>query len=411
MQSPRAFDHPAFQRYQAGRLCAVLGVQTLSVSIGWLVYARTGRAIDLGYVGLVQFLPGLFLFPITGAIVDRWSRKAVLVLVYLGLAIVAAALAFAAWKEAPVGVLFGIITAMAVLRAFSAPAGPASIALTVPGEALSNALAWNSATWSIGSVVGPALAGAVYGATGSAAAAFAFGAALLLVAVVAFASTRLRTPERASRDEPVLASMTQGVRFIFRTPILLAAVSLDLFAVLFGGAVALLPIYARDRLAGGPELLGALRASPALGAVTMALVLTRVPLRRRVGVTLLATVTVFGLATLGFAFSRTAVVAMAALFVVGASDEISVFIRQQLVQLSTPESMRGRVSAAEFVFIGASNELGEMESGFAASRLGAVGAAVLGGVGALVTVAVTAVVADRLRRLDTFADVDAGQTP
>lgn len=405
MQPSRAFRHAPFRRYQLGRFCAILGMQTLSVAVGWQVYAMTGRALDLGLVGLVQFLPQLLLFPITGMVADRLPRHRVLVAVNLLFAACALLLALATAAGASVGAIFAIVTLLAVGRAFSAPLGPSVVPLTVPAEDLVNALSWNSATWSVGSILGPALAGGVYALTASAPLTFAWGAFLLGVATILYSTLELRPQPLAPPSGAPLEMMTEGVRFIFRTPILLAAISLDLFAVLFGGAVALLPIYARDLLIGGPGTLGLLRAAPSVGAVLMAFWLTRHPIERRVGPTLLAVVTGFGLATLMFAYSTSVAMAAAALFFVGATDEVSVFIRQNIVQLSTPEHMRGRVSAAEFVFIGASNELGEMESGLLAEGIGPVRAAAFGGLASIVVVAVTAVVVPSLRRLDRYAEI------
>lgn len=404
--SARAFDSPAFRRYQLGRFAMVLGLQGVGVAVGWQVYALTGRALDLGLVGLVHFLPQLLLFPLSGAAADHLPRHRLLVATAVLNTLGATLLAVSSGQG--VGTIFALVALMAVARAFAAPLGPSMIPLLVEPPALVNAFSWNSAAFSVSAVLGPALAGGVWALSGSATTSFGVSAGLLASAALAFAGVRPVRELPRQEEAPSLASALVGLRFIFSRPVLLAAISLDLFAVLFGGAVALLPIYAADILHAGPAGLGLLRAAPSAGAVAMALWLTRHPIRRRVGPTLLAAVAVFGLATLAFAGSTSTPVAALALVVVGAADEISVFIRQNVVQLSTPEQLRGRVSAAEFVFIGASNELGELESGLAAAALGPVGAAALGGFGSLLVVAVVAVAAPRLRRLDHYGELEVG---
>lgn len=397
---PRAaFRHPAFRRFQLGKLFGVVAVQMVSVAVGWQVYSLTGRPLDLGLVGLVQFLPHLFLWPITGAVVDRFDRRLVILGCYAGFTLATLALAALAWAGVATPLpIYGTLFGLAIARAFSAPAQSALLPQLVPAQDFGNAVTWSSSLWSLGAIAGPAVGGAVYAATGTAEGVYLVAAGLFSVALVLVATVHPRPAERAALARG-WAHFFGGLRYIWNRPILFSAIVLDLLAVLFGGAVALLPIYAKDILHTGPEGLGMLRAAPSVGAFAMAIFLSFVPLERRAGHKLLAAVALFGVATLAFAYSREFWVAFVALAVSGLADEVSVVIRSNLTQLSTPEHMRGRVSAAEFVFIGVSNEIGELESGVAAELFGPVNAAAIGGFGSLVVTAVAAV-ASPLRHVD-----------
>jgi MFS family permease len=403
-----AFRHAAFRRFQSAKLVGVIASQMMSVAVGWQVYAITGRALDLGIVGLVQFIPQLFLFPVTGTIVDRFEHKRILLAVYATYWSVAVALGALATTEpsSPLPI-YGVLILLATARAFGAPTQSAILAQLVSKEDFGNAVTWSSSLWSIGSIAGPAVGGVAYAAFGKASAVYTIAAACFTVSLVTLTTVRPRPATRAAAAKTWEHFFT-GLRFIFRRPVLLSAITLDLFAVLFGGAVALLPIYAKDILHAGPRELGLLRAAPAFGAATMAIFLSYKPLGGRAGVKLLVTVAVFGLATIVFALSQTLWISLFALAVTGLSDEVSVVIRSNLTQLSTPEHMRGRVSAAEFVFIGISNEIGELESGIAATLLGPVGAVLLGGVGSLVVVVVAACFARSLRRVDRLTVEELG---
>lgn len=396
---------PAFRRFLAYRVLGLLSLQIQSVVVGWQVYAITGRALDLGLVGLIQFIPQLLLFPVTGTAVDRWSRQWILVGCN---AIFATCSLLLGWLSldgpATVGPIFAVVLLLALGRAFSAPAGTALLPLLVPREVYPNAVTWSSTTYSLGVIAGPALGGALYAAFGGASGPYfvAFGLSLAAAAVLATVPAR----PQARLDEPTtLATLLAGFHFIRRRPVVLSAVTLDLFAVLLGGAVALLPIYAKDILAVGPAGLGMLRGAPAVGSALMATALAFHPPRRHVGRTLYATVVVFGLATVGFGLSTDFRLSLLLLALTGAADEISVVIRQNVVQLATPDHLRGRVSAAEFVFIGASNELGEMQSGLAAAWLGPVRAVVAGGLGTLGVVALSWWRSPELRGVDRLEDV------
>lgn len=391
-------------RYQAARFGGILAMQIVSVAVAWQVYDLTRRPLDLGLVGLVQFVPLAVGWPITGTLIDRFERRGLIVALYGVHVLLALGLAGLATTGAGVPAILGALFVVGCARAMLAPASSATLPQLVPIEDFANAATWSSTLSSVATVAGPALGGAVYAWAGGAVSAFAVAAVLLAVAMYGMTRVTFR-PIELSREPLGWAAAMAGLRFIRRTPVVLAAVTLDLFAVLFGGAVALLPIYARDIFHAGPDALGWLRAAPAVGAGAMAVFLAFRPLTRRVGRALLVTVAVFGVATIAFGFSTEFWPAMIALVVVGASDEVSVFIRQNIVQLATPGPLRGRVSAAEFVFIGASNELGEMESGFAAAWLGVVPAVVWGGVGSLAVVALAAIFARSLRRLDSFAEL------
>lgn len=371
----------AFMRFWFARLSGTTANQMLMVAIGWQMYDLTGSAWDLGLVGLMQFMPSLALVLVAGHVLDRYHRARILAACMALQAGVAIALALAATQGwASRELLLGLSIAIGTAKAFQLPAQQAITPLLVPLEMLPRALAFSSAGMQGAIIAGPAIGGFVYvaGATAvyaSCAALFALGAALVLAVRYEHAPSG---PRGATLD-----TLLAGVRFVWQRPVVLGAISLDLFAVLLGGASALLPMFAKDVLHVGPWGLGLLRAAPAVGALTMALVLSRWPVQRRAGFVLLSSVAVYGAATLGFALSTWLALSMLLLAISGAADMVSVVIRQSLVQLETPEAMRGRVSAVNSVFIGASNQLGEFESGATAALLGPVGSVVLGGIGSM----------------------------
>ncbi len=364
------------------RLASTGATQMLMVAIGWQMYALTGSAWDLGLVGLLQFLPALLLVLYAGHVVDRHDRARIVLLCLVVQTLITAVLGFATYRGlASRHLLLAVSVALGTVKAFQMPAQQALTPLLVPAEVLPRALAFASMGGQAAIVAGPALGGLIYVAGAGAvyatcAALFGLGAAL--VAGVRYG--HVAAAARAFSFETLLA----GVRFVVGRPVVLGAISLDLFAVLLGGATALLPIYAKDILQTGPWGLGLLRAAPAVGAFTLSLVLSRWPITRHAGRVLLGAVAVYGVATLVFGVSRSFWMSMVALAVAGGGDMVSVVIRQSLVQLETPDAMRGRVSAVNSVFIGASNQLGEFESGSTAALLGPVGSVVLGGVGTLV---------------------------
>ncbi|MEQ1570394.1 MAG: MFS transporter [Myxococcota bacterium] len=402
MTDPRAaFRHPAFRLFQLAKVAGVVGIQMVSVAVGWQVYARTGRPIDLGLVGLVQFLPHLLLFPFTGWVVDRFDRKRVYVTCFVALTVGVLLLAWGTHAELPLAAIYGLLALLSVARAFSAPTQSALLPMTVPSEVFGNAVTWSSSLWSLSAMAGPALGGGVYALTGGALGVYLTSAALLAFGAITLTQMRPR-PQQRMEAATGLRDLFAGLRFIANRPVLRGVILLDLFAVLFGGAVALLPIYAKDVLHAGPVALGLLRAAPSVGAAAMAVFLSYVPITRGAGPKLLVAVAVFGVATVGFALSRSFWPCWCALVLAGLADEVSVVIRSNVSQLSTPEPIRGRVSAAEYVFIGVSNEIGELESGVVAQAFGPVVSALTGGIGSLLVVAWTAAFAPAVRRIDVL---------
>ena len=355
----------------------------VSVAVGWQVYDLTRRPLDLGLVGLVQFLPTLFLWPITGVTADRHPRLRIVQAAATTWLLVAIALLLVAVRGAGTTWIYGALVVLAVGRAFSAPANQSLLPQLVPREDFANAVTLGSTAFQVGTIVGPALGGGAY-ALGGAKAVYSLAVVLLAGSLATLASLTSQPPTGSARAP---GAVLEGLRFVLSRPILLGALSLDLFAVLLGGAVALLPIFARDILEVGPAGLGALRAAQAVGAVAMAVWLSLRPIRRQAGRKMFAAVGVFGLAIIVFGLSASFWLSFGALVIAGAADELSVVVRQTLVQLDTPDDKRGRVSAVNFLFIGVSNEIGELESGLTAEWLGARRAAVLGGCGTLLVVA------------------------
>ena len=370
-----------FSLYLVARFLSALAIQMQNVAIGWLVYDLTRDPFALGLVGLASFLPAVALALVTGHSADRYDRRRILVacyLVTLGTAFGLLVIALSGSRE--VWLIYGLLLVFGVGRAFANPAGQALVPNLVPPEQLGNAIAWNSTVWQIATIAGPALGGLLY----YLGAAVAFGAAAFCFLVCCILFGLMQSRPQAVPSDVTWTTLLAGLRFIRSRPAIFGAISLDLFAVLLGGATALLPVYARDILEVGPGGLGLLRSMPAVGALVVALWLAQRPLRSRSGLRMFQGVALFGVATIGFGLSTNVVVSCLCLFVLGAADMISVFVRSTLVQYDTPDAMRGRVAAVNSVFIGASNELGEFESGAAAAVIGTVPAVVLGGVGTLV---------------------------
>jgi MFS family permease len=398
-----AFQHRDFRLFQAARLVSILGMQMQSLAVGWQIYAITGRPIDLAWVGLAQFFPAFGLSLFAGHVADRYDRRVVLIVCQGAMAFLSLALMLVARSaDHDVAPIYAVLAGVGVARAFLGPANQSTLPSLVPVEHFGNAVAWSSSLWQSGTVVGPMLGGVAYGAAGPevvyAAAASAAVASLVLIAL-------MRVPLRKAASGPKRASVLDGVRYVRENPIVLGAISLDLFAVLLGGATALLPVYARDVLGLGPIALGVLRGAPGAGAAATGVALAFFPIERRAGAKMLACVGLFGVATVVFGVSRSFALSLAALTIAGAADMVSVVVRSALVQLATPDAMRGRVSAVNMVFIGASNELGEFESGLTAQWLGAVPAVVAGGIGTLVVVTLWALLFPKLRAVDRMTDV------
>ena len=403
-----AFAHADFRRYQLGRFVAVLGVQMGSVAVAWEVYDLTRRPLDLGFVGLAQFLPAVLLSLFTGAVADRFDRRRVVAVCHAVLALGWLLLALRATLGVrDLGVVYGVLVLLGTARAFQGPAASALVPNLVPPADLSNAVAWASTTWQVATIAGPSLGGLSLGLL-SPTGVYAVSAS---AAVFALVNTLRVAPRPAAprTAEPPMDRLLAGIRYVWRTPVVLGCISLDLFAVLLGGAVALLPVFARDILHAGPWALGVLRSAPAVGAALMALWLAHHPIARHAGRWMLVSVAVFGAATVVFGLSSSLALSVAALAVAGASDMVSVVIRQHAVQVATPDAMRGRVSAVNLVFVGASNELGEFESGVTAQFLGPVRAVVVGGVGTLLVVATWAGLFPALRTLDRLDELGPGE--
>ncbi|MDM0046248.1 MFS transporter [Variovorax dokdonensis] len=369
----------SFMHLWLARIFGTAGQQMLMVAIGWHMYDLTGSAWDLGLVGLYQFVPALALALWAGHVVDRHHRGRILAACLAVQGAVAAVLLFAQVGDfASRGLLLALSLALGGVRAFQMPAQQALVPLLVPPLMLPRAMAFSSAGTQGAVIGGPALGGLLFVAGAST----VYGACLLLFALAAFVIVKVRYQQPQRQKEAVtLQTLLAGVTFIWQRKSVLGAISLDLFAVLLGGAVALLPIYAKDILHTGPWGLGLLRSAPAIGALAMSVVLTRRPPDRHVGRTLLVAIGVFGLCMIVFGLSRSFWLSLTVLAISGAADMVNVVIRQTLVQLETPDEMRGRVSSVNSIFIGASNQLGEFESGATAAWLGPVGSVVLGGVG------------------------------
>jgi MFS family permease len=403
-----AFAYPSFRFFQSARFISVTSAEMQSVAIGWQLYALTGRPFDLGLAGLMQFLPGVLLVPITGRAADCLRREKILRLCFLGAMLCnCILLALGASHQVTAANLYLVLLLSGVVRAFMGPASQSLVPLLVQRNHFPNAVAWGSSIFQSATIIGPTLGGLVYAATRSplpvyAAAAVGFVTAWLLVGFV-----RPVLPQQPSGGRG-LAELLAGFRCVWERRIILGVMTLDLFAVLLGGAVALLPIYAKEVLAVGPFGFGLLRSATGIGAVTVAILLAVFPLVRHAGIVMLSCVAGFGLATIVFGLSRSFVLSFVALLLAGANDMVSVIVRGTVVQLATPDSMRGRVSSVNMLSIGASNELGQFESGLLAQWLGAVPSVLLGGVGSVLIVAIWAMIFPELRRIDRMTDVREG---
>jgi len=393
-----ALRHAGYRRLLAGNVLSALALEMQSVAVGWELYERTGSAAALGLTGLAQFLPVLLLALPAGHAADRFSRKRLFVGAQALLAAASASLAVLSLRAGPVGLIYLALLANGMGRAFTAPARWALLAQLVPPADLANAVTWNSSGWQVASLVGPAIGGFAIAITGRATDAYVAAALCCVGCATLVAGTR-PGPGGRSAEPMTLNSLLAGVRFVWSSPVILATITLDLFAVLLGGATALLPIYARDILEVGPTGLGWLRAAPSVGAVVMALTLAHRPPMRKAGRAMLLSVAGFGVATVVFGLSRNPVLSFAMLALTGALDNISIVVRGTLVQLLTPESMRGRVASVNTIFIVCSNELGAFESGITAHWFGPVASVVIGGLGTLTVVSAVALRWPQVRRL------------
>ncbi len=387
------------------RFLSTIAMQVLSVAMGWQIYDLTHDPLALGLVGLCQFLPMFLLTLPAGDLADRTDPRRVYSLSLAALATASALLLLNALHATrAVWPYYALLVAIGAARGCAGPSSQSLVPFIVPREKLTRSIALSSSTMQTGVIMGPALGGLLYAL--SPAAAFGTTALCLMMASAGIATLAGRRHKKSDTSETrLLARISEGVSFVRQRKVILGAISLDLFAVLLGGATALLPVFARDYLHIGPIGLGLLRSAPALGAATMALTLARYPIEGRAGLRMFLAVAVFGIATIVFGLSKSFLLTLACLAVLGAADMISVNVRHSLVQLATPDAMRGRVSAVSVLFIGASNELGEFESGLTASWFGTVSAVVLGGIGTLAVVGVWMRLFPSLRRIDRPTDV------
>jgi MFS family permease len=398
---------PNYRLYAAAFLCSSMGLQMLSTAIGWEVYERTGDPYDLGLLGLARALPVILLTLPAGTIVDGGDRRKILAATQVAFAGVAVCLAFASHSAMPIWVYFVLLVGSGCVRSFNAPSRGALLPSLLPRERFENAVAWQSGFFQFAAVAGPLLAGAAIAASGHAWIVYALTAVLCTAAGIAALFLKPRPVVRTA-PPPRLADMFQGAQHIWREKTILGALTLDMLAVLFGGATALLPIYAKEILHCGPVGLGALRAAPYLGAFGMAIWLAAKPSFRHAGRALLFSVAVFGVSIIVFGLSTSFWLSLVALGIGGAADNISVVIRHILVQTRTPDELRGRTTAVNSVFIECSNEVGAYESGLVASWFGPVVSTVSGGVGTLAVAAIVAVSFPALRRMRTLTETREG---
>jgi MFS family permease len=403
---PRAaFRYPNFRLYMSARFLAVVSSEMISVAVGWQIYGLTHRPLDLGLVGLAQFAPGVLLFLVSGHTADRVARQAILKVCYIGYALCAVTLlVFSLQGLTSIWPIYAVLLGNGVIRAFQGPAGQAFLPQMVAPEHFPNAVTWSSSFFQTATILGPIAGGLIYGLASIPAPVYGCATIGYLIAVTLLWAIRPNIVARTTLAQPA-GLILDGIRYIWRSKLLLGCMSLDLFAMLLGGATALLPVYASAILHTGASGLGLLRAAPGVGAVAVALVLAHYPLRRRAGLRMLYCVFGFGVFTIVFGLSHSLALSLIALMLSGAFDMVSVIVRSTLIQLTTPDEMRGRVSAVYMLFIGASNEVGQFESGITAQWFGTVPAVVLGGVGTIAVVLAWNWLFPSLRRVDRLSSL------
>lgn len=393
-----ALRHPFVRSFAIGRFGAIAGWQMINVTVGWLLYERTGDAWSLGLVGVFELAPVLFLMVFAGNAADRYPRRNIGIFAHTMLTCAATGLALVSWLNGPTWAIYALLAMIGTARAFASPSVNTILPQLLNPAEFANANAWLSSTFQLAAISGPAIGGLLIAATGAATCSFALAALGQLLFIAMLRTMPVRMPP-ASTGRRNFSDVFAGFRFVRANPLFLAAMTLDLFAVLFGGAVALLPIYAKDILQVGPAGLGWLRAAPGFGALGMALITTRRKPWARPGRVLLLVVAGFGLAAIGFGLSRTFALSLFCLFFTGVFDNISVVIRLTLEQTITPDHLRGRVSAINYVFIGFSNEFGAFESGSTAALFGPTASVVGGGIATLLVVAAVRAMWPQLARI------------
>jgi MFS family permease len=402
----QALRYRDFRFYVFATFLSAIGEQMLSVAIGWELYERTNSALALGFVGLAQVSPAIILSLPAGSLADRLNRKRMMFFANSLFAVSAIGLTLLSYFQGPLLLIYGCLVLLGIGGAFSNPVGSALLSETVPENAYENAATWQSSSWQLASMGGPALGGLLIALFHGTLPVYLLNTVTTLVVILCFALMHVTGTAHVGKvkESSTLRSLTEGFAFLRRTQVILAAITLDLFAVLLGGAVTLLPIYARDILRVGPTGLGILEAAPSVGALLMTLALAHTPPFKKAGRALLLAVAIFGLATCVFGVSHIFWLSLLMLAVLGASDNISVVIRSTLVLTRTPDEMRGRVSAVNGLFINMSNQLGGFESGMAAQLLGPIGAVSFGGVGTIVVVGLVAAFWPEMRNLGTLIE-------
>lgn len=401
----QAFRFRDFRLLFIGTLISTIGEQMISVAIGWELYDRTGSALVLGWVGLVQVIPVMLLSLPAGHIADRFNRKYIVIVAQVMLAMASLGLLALSFTRGSLLLIFGCLFLMGCAVAFNVPASTTLLPQVVPEHAFGNAATWESSAWQLASVLGPAMGGLIIALSSSATMVYGLnaGAALIFAVLVMLMRLEWRTQRVERVSETTFRSLLEGIRFLWSSQVLLAAITLDLFAVLLGGATTLLPIYAKDILHVGPTGLGWLRAAPSIGAVGVSLALAHLPSFKKAGRTLLLTVAGFGVATYVFGVSRSFWLSLVMLCILGGLDNISVVIRHTLLLIRVPDAMRGRIAAVNNIFIGASNQLGGFESGLVAQLFGPVLSVVGGGIGTILVVVVVALLWPEMRRLGALS--------
>lgn len=396
-----ALRHRDYRLLLIGRFITSFGNEMLTFAISWELWLRTQSAFALGMVGLVQIIPVILLSLPAGHVADQYNRKRIVVISELAIGLCVLGLGWLSYTEGPLVLIYTLLLGIGIARAFNEPASSTLIPETVPPHLFASAATWNSSTWHFASITGPAFAGILIGFFNAVTLIYFFAAVAAIVFVILLTMIQGRKLALAEKSE-TWSSLKEGFRFMRDTRVILAAITLDMFAVLFGGAVALLPIYATDILKVGAQGMGIMRAAPSIGALMMAFVIAYTPPMKQAGKTLLYAVAGFGFATIVFGLSTSFILSVAMLGLLGALDNISVVIRGTLLLTHTPDRMRGRISAVNGIFIGVSNELGAFESGSVAALIGPVGAVVLGGIGTIIVVTTVAHIFPSIRNLKTL---------